>query len=100
LRGQFYVLDDTLRVVGYDLLRGLGLGDRIISLDQPLQFDDVHTLVIELLSGRIPSFRGSTGQVWGTTPDGRGANRRGIDRQAVADAATQRDRRRTAGSPP
>jgi DNA segregation ATPase FtsK/SpoIIIE, S-DNA-T family len=42
----------------------------------------------------------TTGQVWGTTGDGRGANRRGIDRHAVTDAATQRDRRRPGGSPP
>jgi S-DNA-T family DNA segregation ATPase FtsK/SpoIIIE len=39
----------------------------------------------------------TTGQVWGTTEDGRGANRRGIDRESVADAITERDRRRGSG---
>jgi S-DNA-T family DNA segregation ATPase FtsK/SpoIIIE len=42
-----------------------------------------------------------TGQVWGTDPvTGEGANRRGIDRHAVADAATERERRRRGGAPP
>jgi DNA segregation ATPase FtsK/SpoIIIE, S-DNA-T family len=39
----------------------------------------------------------ATGQVWGTDlATGKGANRRGIYRQDVADAATERDRRRHA----
>jgi S-DNA-T family DNA segregation ATPase FtsK/SpoIIIE len=43
----------------------------------------------------------TTGQVWGTDPaTGEGANRRGIDRQAVADAATERERRRHGREPP
>jgi S-DNA-T family DNA segregation ATPase FtsK/SpoIIIE len=43
----------------------------------------------------------STGQVWGTDPEtGEGANRRGIDRQAVAQAATERERRRHGRGPP
>ncbi len=43
----------------------------------------------------------STGQVWGTDPGtGEGFNRRGIDRQAVADAATERERRRHGREPP
>jgi S-DNA-T family DNA segregation ATPase FtsK/SpoIIIE len=58
------------------------------------------TLTRDQLTAALKPYGITTGQVWGTTPDGRGANRRGIDRQAVADAATQRDRRRPAGSPP
>jgi DNA segregation ATPase FtsK/SpoIIIE, S-DNA-T family len=58
------------------------------------------TLTRDQLTAALKPYGITTGQVWGTTPDGRGANRRGIDRQAVADAATQRDRRRAAGSPP
>jgi DNA segregation ATPase FtsK/SpoIIIE, S-DNA-T family len=58
------------------------------------------TLTRDQLTAALKPYGITTGQVWGTTPDGRGANRRGIDRQAVADAATQRDRRRPTGSPP
>jgi DNA segregation ATPase FtsK/SpoIIIE, S-DNA-T family len=58
------------------------------------------TLTRDQLTAALKPYGVTTGQVWGTTPDGRGANRRGIDRQAVANAATQRDRRRSAGSPP
>jgi S-DNA-T family DNA segregation ATPase FtsK/SpoIIIE len=58
------------------------------------------TLTRDQLTAALKPYGITTGQVWGTTPDGRGANRRGIDRQAIADAATQRDRHRAAGSPP
>jgi DNA segregation ATPase FtsK/SpoIIIE, S-DNA-T family len=58
------------------------------------------TLTRDQLTAALRAYGVTTGQVWGTTPDGRGANRRGIDRRAVADAATQRDRRRRADSPP
>jgi S-DNA-T family DNA segregation ATPase FtsK/SpoIIIE len=58
------------------------------------------TLTRDQVTAALKPFGITTGQVWGTTPDGRGANRRGIDRQAVANAATQRDRRRLGGSPP
>jgi DNA segregation ATPase FtsK/SpoIIIE, S-DNA-T family len=57
-------------------------------------------LTRDQLTAALKPYGVTTGQVWDTTPDGRGANRRGIDRQAVADAATHRDRRRAAGSPP
>jgi S-DNA-T family DNA segregation ATPase FtsK/SpoIIIE len=57
-------------------------------------------LTRDQLTAALKPYGITTGQVWGTTPDGRGANRRGIDRQAVADAATQRDRHRAGGSPP
>jgi S-DNA-T family DNA segregation ATPase FtsK/SpoIIIE len=43
----------------------------------------------------------TTGQVWATDPTtGEGANRRGIDRRAVAEAATERERRRPGREPP
>jgi DNA segregation ATPase FtsK/SpoIIIE, S-DNA-T family len=57
-------------------------------------------LTRDQLTAALKPYGITTGQVWGTTPDGRGANRRGIDRQAVTDAATQRDRHRSADSPP
>ena len=37
------------------------------------------------------------GQVWGTTPDGKGANRTGIARDAITDAITKRDGKRESG---
>jgi S-DNA-T family DNA segregation ATPase FtsK/SpoIIIE len=55
----------------------------------------------EQLTAALKPFGITTGQVWGTDPEtGEGANRRGIDRQAVADAATERERRRHGGQPP
>ncbi|MFJ4677132.1 cell division protein FtsK [Kitasatospora sp. NPDC088783] len=38
----------------------------------------------------------TTGQVWGTTEDGKGANRRGITRDDIAKAVTERDKKRGA----
>lgn len=38
-----------------------------------------------------------TGQVWGTTPDGKGANRRGITRDDIATAITERNRQHGPG---
>jgi S-DNA-T family DNA segregation ATPase FtsK/SpoIIIE len=40
-----------------------------------------------------------TGQVWGTTGDGRGANRRGITRDDITNTITQRDAKRGPGGP-
>ncbi len=55
----------------------------------------------EQLTAALKPYGISTGQVWGTDPaTGEGANRRGIDRQAVADAATERERRRHGREPP
>ncbi|MGW6916677.1 cell division protein FtsK [Kitasatospora sp. NPDC054939] len=39
----------------------------------------------------------ATGQVWGTTADGKGANRRGITRTDVLKVVTERDKNRDAG---
>ncbi|KIQ64065.1 cell division protein FtsK [Kitasatospora griseola] len=38
----------------------------------------------------------TTGQVWGTTEAGKGANRRGIDRDDILKAVTERDKKRDA----
>ncbi|MFD8596128.1 cell division protein FtsK [Kitasatospora sp. NPDC059646] len=38
----------------------------------------------------------TTGQVWGTTEDGKGANRRGITRDDVTKSVTERDKKRAA----
>jgi S-DNA-T family DNA segregation ATPase FtsK/SpoIIIE len=55
----------------------------------------------EQLTAALKPYGITTGQVWATDPDtGEGANRRGIDRRAVADAATERERRRHGREPP
>jgi S-DNA-T family DNA segregation ATPase FtsK/SpoIIIE len=55
----------------------------------------------EQLTAALKPHGVSVGQVWGTDPaTGEGANRRGIDRHAVADAATEREQRRRGGQPP
>jgi S-DNA-T family DNA segregation ATPase FtsK/SpoIIIE len=55
----------------------------------------------EQLTAALKPYGITTGQVWATDPEtGEGANRRGIDRHAVADAATERERRRHGREPP
>ncbi|RKT18152.1 S-DNA-T family DNA segregation ATPase FtsK/SpoIIIE [Streptomyces sp. 1114.5] len=39
----------------------------------------------------------TTGQVWGTTDAGKGANRRGVERDHITRAVTERDKKRDAG---
>jgi S-DNA-T family DNA segregation ATPase FtsK/SpoIIIE len=46
------------------------------------------------LTAALKPFGIRTGQVWGTTDDGRGANRRGITRDDITDAITERDQKR------
>ena len=53
LRRQLHVLGDALGVVGDDLLGRLRLGDGVVALDELLQGDDVHALVVELLRCRV-----------------------------------------------
>jgi DNA segregation ATPase FtsK/SpoIIIE, S-DNA-T family len=55
----------------------------------------------EQLTAALKPYGITTGQVWATDPaTGEGANRRGINRQAVAEAATERERRRGGREPP
>jgi S-DNA-T family DNA segregation ATPase FtsK/SpoIIIE len=55
----------------------------------------------EQLTAALKPYGITVGQVWGTDPlTGEGANRRGIDRRAVAEAATERERRRGGREPP
>jgi S-DNA-T family DNA segregation ATPase FtsK/SpoIIIE len=55
----------------------------------------------EQLTAALKPYGITTGQVWATDPKtGEGANRRGIDRQAVAQAATERERRHHGREPP
>jgi S-DNA-T family DNA segregation ATPase FtsK/SpoIIIE len=55
----------------------------------------------EQLTAALKPLGITSGQVWATDPaTGEGFNRRGIDRQAVADALTERERRRPGREPP
>jgi len=53
----------------------------------------------EQLAAALRPFGVRTGQVWGSTGDGRGANRRGITRADLQAAVTERNRRRGVGPP-
>ncbi|MFJ9576048.1 cell division protein FtsK [Streptomyces sp. NPDC101191] len=50
----------------------------------------------ENVTAALKPFGIKTGQVWGTTDDGKGANRRGVDRTALTAAITQRKAERAA----
>ncbi|MFE5295407.1 cell division protein FtsK [Streptomyces sp. NPDC056632] len=50
----------------------------------------------ENVTAALKPFGIKTGQVWGTTDDGKGANRRGVDRTAITAAITQRKAERAA----
>ncbi|MCP9207106.1 cell division protein FtsK [Streptomyces cucumeris] len=51
----------------------------------------------EQLTAALKPYGVPTGQVWGKTADGKGANRRGIERSKVHNAVAERDRWRKAG---
>jgi len=48
------------------------------------------------LASALKPYGITTGQVWGKTEGGKGANRRGIERQHIIDAITQRNKKRSA----
>ena len=50
------------------------------------------------LTGALRPYGVRTGQVWGTTEDGKGANRRGITRDDITKAITKRDGKRGPGT--
>ncbi|MFF2574050.1 cell division protein FtsK [Streptomyces sp. NPDC058084] len=50
----------------------------------------------ENVTAALKPFGIKTGQVWGTTDDGKGANRRGVERTAITAAITQRKAERAA----
>jgi S-DNA-T family DNA segregation ATPase FtsK/SpoIIIE len=54
----------------------------------------------EQLTAALKPFGITTGQVWGTTEDGKGANRRGITRAHVTAALTERGQGRGGDGPP
>ncbi|MDF5751953.1 cell division protein FtsK [Spongiactinospora sp. TRM90649] len=50
------------------------------------------------LTNALKPYGVKTGQVWGTTADGKGANRTGITRDDITHALTERDARKRAGA--
>ncbi len=53
----------------------------------------------EQLTAALKRYGIATGQVWGTTPDGRGANRRGITRHTIQQTVTDREQNRGKNQP-
>ncbi len=51
----------------------------------------------EQLTAALKPYGITTGQIWGTTEDGKGDNRRGITRADITAAVTERDENRDAG---
>jgi S-DNA-T family DNA segregation ATPase FtsK/SpoIIIE len=89
------LLDDILTVVPAG--EGKVWSETILARLAELRPDAYGELTRDQLTAALKPYGILTGQVWGTTPDGRGANRRGIDCRDVADAVTERDRRRRGG---
>lgn len=87
------LLEDTLAVIHADEPKVWmeTLVARLAGL-RPEVYGD---LTREQLGAAMKPYGISTTQVWGTDPDtGKSANRRGVDRSAVADAVAERNRRR------
>ena len=90
----------------HDLLRDLLA---VIGADEPKVWNEVAAARLaelrpevyggwsgEQLTAALKPYGIRTGQVWGTTDDGRGANRRGVKRDDIARAVAERDERRDA----
>ncbi|MEO3926932.1 hypothetical protein ABGB07_24115 [Micromonosporaceae bacterium B7E4] len=87
------LLDDILSVVPADEPKVWAetLVERLAGL-RPDAYGD---LTADQLRAALKPYGITTGQVWGTDPaTGKGANRRGIERQHVTDAVAERNRRR------
>ncbi|MEV0569401.1 cell division protein FtsK [Dactylosporangium sp. NPDC050588] len=87
------LLEDTLAVIRADEPKVWmeTLVARLAGLRPELYGD----LTREQLGAAMKPYGISTTQVWGTDPDtGKSANRRGVERSAVADAVAERNRRR------
>ncbi|MEV0325101.1 cell division protein FtsK, partial [Micromonospora echinospora] len=87
------LLDDILSVVPADEPKVWTeiLTDRLADLN-PDAYGD---LTRDQLTAALKPYGITTGQVWGTDPaDGKGKNRRGIERSHVADAVAERNKQR------
>ncbi|MDJ0461503.1 hypothetical protein [Streptomyces sp. H27-C3] len=100
-RGADAILDDIGAVLGRkeDKVWSETVVDRLAQLNP-----DAYGAWAELegrakadqLAAALKSYGIKTEQVWGKTDAGKGANRRGIDRQHIIEAISQRDKKRAA----
>ena len=87
------VLEDTLAVIRADEPKVWM--ETLIARLAGLRPEVYGDLTREQLGAALKPYGISTTQVWGTDPDtGKSANRRGVERSAVADAVAERNRRR------
>lgn len=87
----FDLLADVLAVVGDE---GKVWSETVTARLAELRPDAYGAWGPEQLTAALKPHGVTTGQVWGTTEDGKGANRRGVTRAHVAAAITERDRKR------
>ncbi|MEU3007866.1 cell division protein FtsK [Streptomyces sp. NPDC007020] len=93
------ILDDTAAVLGRseDKVWSETVVDRLAEF-APAVYGEWKELEgrakADQLAAALKPYGISTGQVWGKTEDGKGANRRGIERQHIIDAVTQRNKKR------
>ncbi|MDF4254365.1 cell division protein FtsK [Streptomyces sp. WMMB303] len=102
VRGADAILDDIAAVLGRteDKVWSETIVDRLAELNA-----EAYGAWAELegrakadqLSNALKPFGIKTGQVWGATETGKGANRRGIERQHIIDAITERNKKRSDG---
>jgi S-DNA-T family DNA segregation ATPase FtsK/SpoIIIE len=98
-RGADAILDDVAAVLGKAEAKVWleTIVDRLAQLN-PAAYGDWAALEghakSDQLATALKPYGITTGQVWGKTDDGAGANRRGIERQHIIDAVTQRNKNR------
>ncbi|MEU8616963.1 cell division protein FtsK [Streptomyces sp. NPDC048623] len=96
------ILDDIAAVLGRkeDKVWSETIVDRLAELNPEAygEWADLEGRAkADQLGTALKPFGIKTDQVWGKTEGGKGANRRGIERQHIVDAITQRNKNRAAG---
>ncbi|WP_028680675.1 cell division protein FtsK [Salinispora arenicola] len=87
------LLDDILTVV--PATEGKVWAETLTGRLAELNADAYGDLTRDQLTAALKPYGIATGQVWGTDPTtGKGANRRGIERQHITDAVAERNKRR------
>ncbi|MFD4141120.1 cell division protein FtsK [Streptomyces sp. NPDC058572] len=93
------ILDDTAAVLGRseDKVWSETIVDRLAEFAPAVygEWADLEGRAkADQLATALKPYGITTSQVWGKTDDGKGANRRGIERQHIIDAITQRNKKR------
>lgn len=89
------LLADILAVVGPDEAKVWS--ETVVTRLAELRPDVYGGWAPDNLTSALKPYGITTGQVWGTTETGKGANRRGIVRTDILKAVTERDKKRDAG---